>query len=123
MAYFKRNFNKYSNVKVERDGYSFASKLEAAVYGILKLRERAGELRVIRTQARVSLTDAGIVYMPDFECEDENGIFYCEAKGMETPEWRIKLKLWRFYGPGRLEIWKGSAAKPFLDEIVTPNSR
>ncbi len=100
----------------------FASKLEHAVYQVLKLREISGEIKLLKTQARVTLTDAKIVYIPDFQCEHiaTGEVFYVEAKGSETPEWKLKKRLWKVYGPGRLEIWKGTHVKPRFVENVIP---
>lgn len=112
--------NKYRATKVQYDGYSFASKLEASVFTMLKARENAGEIEVLQVQDHVYLTEARILYMPDFKCMDKktNIIFWTEAKGLDTPQWNIKKKLWRFYGPGKLEIYKGSHLRPYLHEII-----
>jgi hypothetical protein len=120
-----RKRNKLGNTKVNYDGHSFQSKLEAAVYQILKLRERAGEIKVLQTQDHVYLSDARIGYIPDFKCLDlkTNEEFWVEAKGYEAPVWPIKKKLYKSYGPGKLEIWKGSYIKPFLDETIIPNRK
>lgn len=122
MAWGRGFKQKYGAKRVTNDGYSFSSKLESAVYTILKAREQAGELKVLRTQAQYHLTKARILYKPDFECLDlkTNEIFYVESKGFETPEWRIKLRLWKCYATHKLEIWKGSHSRPYLDEIITP---
>ena len=111
---------KFGNKKVSMDGFSFGSKLEAAVFSIIKNREASGELKFLQVQDHVYLTDARILYIPDFKCEDAKtgDHFWVEAKGFETPEWRIKRRLWEHYGPGKLEIWKGTAARPFLDETI-----
>ena len=88
------------------DGHSFASKLEAAVYQLLMFRERAGEIKIVQLQSRVYLTDSRILYIPDFQClnlKAEN-VFFVEAKGFETPDWKIKKRLWEHYGPAPLEI-------------------
>lgn len=100
---------------------SFASELEAALYDLLMLRERAGEFRDLRCQPQVYLTDARIVMKPDFIAYDEEQRpLYFEAKGFETDIWRLKRRLWEYYGPGPLEVWKGSAKRPRLVEIITP---
>ena len=112
---------KFGAKRVETDGYSFASKLEAAVYQMLKFRLAAGEFSEIRCQVQVSLSAAQIIYRPDFECITKYGSsFYCEAKGYETPEWRIKRRLWIAYGPGKLEVWAGSHTSPRLKEVLEP---
>lgn len=112
---------KYGSQKVERDGYSFASKLEASVYSLLKLREEAGEFTQIRCQVSVYLSDARILFKPDFECITAGGgSVYVEAKGLETAVYRIKRRLWMAYGPGPLEVYKGSHQRPKLAEVLLP---
>jgi hypothetical protein len=116
-----RGPKKFGNKKVELDGYSFASKLEAALYGMLKMRQAAGEIRTIEVQAQVYLTDAKILYKPDFFCERIDGsIFYAEAKGYQDQKWPIKKRLWASYGPAPLEIWKGTHVRPVLVETIVP---
>lgn len=112
--------NKYRNQKVTTGNESYRSKLEAAVHQTLIFREKAGEIEVVRREVNVFLTKARILYIADFQCFDKaSGVeFYVEAKGFEGPRWPTIKKLWRFYGPGRLEIWKGSYSKPFLDEVI-----
>lgn len=120
--------SKYRNepTEVDRrcDGYSFQSQLEREVYFILKMRQRVGELEILQVQDHVYLSSAEIEYIADFKCRDlENSeIFWVEAKGFEKPEWRIKLRLWRVYGPGKLEVWKGDHTRPFLHETVVSKS-
>lgn len=113
---------KIGNQKVSLDGYSFASKLEFAVYQILKLREKAGEIKILQVQDHVYLTLARIGYIPDFKCLDlkTSEEFHVEAKGFPNDRWAIKKKLWKFYGPNKLEIWTGSYTNPKLDEVIIP---
>lgn len=107
--------NKYGSQKTELDGHSFSSKLEASVYGLLK----ALGYEVLQCQDHVYLTDARILYIPDFKFKDNEGqICWGEAKGFEKPEWRIKRRLWQYYGPGPLHIYKGSHQRPYLDEVL-----
>lgn len=110
--------------KVTHAGMNFGSKLEAAVYDILLLRERAGELAEIKTQQHVYLTAARIDYIADFSfwCHRTNAQVWCEAKGIETPVWRIKRRLYKHYGPGALEVWQGNYRKPFLKETIVPGN-
>src|SRR5690242_4921501 len=102
--------NKYSNTKISHAGFSFSSKHEAAVYDILYLRMKAGEFESIQPQDSVYLTDAKILYKPDFKCIRPNGLepLWVEAKGFKTDVWAIKRRLWKEYGPGELEIWEGT---------------
>lgn len=118
-------------VKTEYSGYSFSSKLEASVFQQLKLREAAGEIRNILVQQTVRVCGptghacdhkCKIDYIPDFSFQyvasGERG--FCEAKGFETPHWKLKLRMWRHYGPGPLELWKGTWLRPVLVEVITP---
>lgn len=105
-------------------GHNHRSKLESTVCGILQLRMRAGELTDIFFEEPVFLTHARIKSVPDFKCVTKTGeILYVEAKGHETGEYRIKKKLWKYYGPAPLEVWKGSYLKPLLDQIIVPEPK
>lgn len=107
--------NKYKNSKTERSGRSFDSKFEAAVFDLFSSA-------VVQQQECIYLTKAKILYKPDFTCEDPvtKEKFWVEAKGYETSLWRLKLKLWRHYGPGPLHIYKGDYKKPIHTETVIP---
>ena len=103
------------------DGYHFSSKLEAAVYQMLKLRMKAKEIDSIQMQDHIYLTDAKIGYTPDFRCTTHDGEeFWVEAKGFANDRWAMKKKLWKFYGPGKLEIWGGTYRNPQLMEEIIP---
>lgn len=47
--------SKYKNVRVQVDGHTFDSKREAAVYGELRLRERAGQISDLQIQVKFPL--------------------------------------------------------------------
>lgn len=113
---------KYKNNRVKHLGYSFASQFECAVFNLLLARERAGEIKDIQVQDHVYLTEARICYIPDFKFLDltTKNFTWAEAKGFETDVWKIKKRLWAFYGPGKLEIYKGSAKRISLVETVVP---
>lgn len=113
--------DKYGNVKMSHAGYSFASKLEAALFDLLNLEMKAGIWTDIQCQASVYLTEAKILYKPDFKVVSSVGDeAYAEAKGFETDTWRIKRRLWKHYGPGPLMIYKGSSRGPFVFETIIP---
>ncbi len=115
--------SKLRNVRIKIDGYSFASKLEASVYGVLKLRVLAREIEIIKHQFKVFLSEAEIVYIPDFKCRilRTGEVFFVEAKGFETADWKIKKKLWSKYGPAPLHVWSGTCYRPALQEILIPS--
>jgi len=107
---------KYRSKRVKHEGFSFASQLEAAVYQHLKIREKCGEIKDIQNQDHVYLTNARICYIPDFKFFDCTSNEFAWGRsfyfqGFETDVWKIKKRLWQHYGPGRLEIYKGSAKK------------
>jgi hypothetical protein len=88
----------------------------------LKQRQAAGELQILKLQDHIKLTKASIGYIPDFKCLDlkTGETFHVEAKGFETERWLMIYKLLHFYGPGKLEIWKGDWKRPFLKETIIP---
>lgn len=114
---------KYKNARVKtHDGRSFASKLEASLYDELMFREIAGDISNIRCQVHVELTEAKVKMIPDFLyfCHKRQMDIYAEAKGFETPEYRIKIRLWKFYGPGIIEIYRGTHKNIKLVETIQP---
>ncbi len=114
---------KYNEAKALRPGgLSFASKLEAAVYDMLLMQEKTGQIKIEEIQSSVRLTKAQIRCLPDFRIFDNelNCQVWIEAKGCELDRWKLIKKLWRFYGPGPLRIYKGHYAKLYLDEIIIP---
>lgn len=106
----------------------FGSKLEAAVFSLLKTREALGEIRDIKRQQRVILQDGPravqISWRLDFSYVNgkTEELVFVEAKGFETVDYKLKLKMWRFRKPHSLEIWKGDFRKPFLAEFIKKES-
>lgn len=118
---------KYKSVKVDFHGRSFHSKLEAAVYSLLLLREKSGEITDIKCQVHVKFHthDFGKIHMiPDFSVVDSKTgeLFYVEAKGLFTRDFARKRKAWLAGGPGRMEVWVGRWQRPMLKEILVPKS-
>lgn len=117
--------HKYKAQKVERDGYWFSSKLEAAVYSTLKMMERGGKLKDLKCQVTVNFRtyDHGKVRMiPDFSAIEmpQEELVYFEAKGFKTREWMRKKKAWAVGGPGKLYIYEGSYKYLKLTETIIP---
>lgn len=104
------------------DGRSFASKLEAAVYQILKAEESAGLIENVRTQSNIRMTEAKILMIPDFAYERDGVTEWAEAKGHVTDVWALKRRLWQHYGPGPLRIFKGSYKRPVEVERIVPKA-
>lgn len=110
--------------RLQLDGRSFASKLEAATWQILRMEEKAGMIRDLRTQDNVLLTEARIRIIPDFAFFDvQLGCpAWAEAKGFRTEVWMLKKRLWKFYGPGPMRIYEGRHTNPKLTEVLVPTT-
>jgi len=96
--------NKYKNKKTTIDGYTFDSKFEAAFYLQLKIREKAGRIKILELQPKVYLTKAKILFKPDFLIEENGKKIWIDVKGFAAPVFNIKKRLWKHYGPGELQI-------------------
>jgi hypothetical protein len=96
-----RRPNKYFAKKTVAMGLKFDSKWEAERWGQLKSMERAGIVTQLERQIRYDLTINDIKicsYIADFRylLEEENGLFKLvveDAKGILTPEFKLKKKL------------------------------
>ena len=119
---WKRTKSKYGAKNISVDEYSFASQLEAALYGQLKLEKQVGLWSELKTQVRVPLGPAKIVYIADFMVVDAKmgQVIYVESKGFETQVWRIKRKLWIAHETHELRIYKGYAKRLVLTETIHP---
>lgn len=90
--------SKYNSTKTEVDGFRFDSLLEASTYLDLKRLHDQEVIANISLQqpfnlyARSGQTVAK--YIADFVCELPNGkVVVVESKGMSTPVWKLKKKL------------------------------
>lgn len=104
------NWTKYNNKKITVDGQKFDSKKEANRYKGLRLLEKAGEIKDLRTQVKFKLIPAqrdeatGEVierecsYKADFVYEEDGKTVVEDVKGFRTKEYVIKRKLmlWRY---------------------------
>lgn len=107
-------------------GHPHPSALEASVCQLLRLREKAGEIRNIKWIATVHMP-YGVTWKCDFSFEQNRSEVWlptwAEAKGVETADYRIKIKMWENgAGPGPIEIWKGSYRNPTLAKVVIPRN-
>lgn len=122
----KERKNKF-NAQLVKDssGRSIHSLLEMSVDKLYQLRERAGELKILARQDKITFYWNGvkiISYIPDFKLQDlhTGEIFWGEAKGMKDALWAVKEACWRASGPGRLEMWEGSAQRPIPTGNILP---
>lgn len=111
---------KYKNVKKEVDGIMFDSTAEAEYYIRLRAMERAGQIKFIKAHPSVHMTAARILYKPDFLIEEKGRKVYIDVKGVVTPEFALKRRLWRYYGDGVLRVvTKEKFEFDKADEITT----
>lgn len=98
---------KYNRKRVRAaDGYWYDSIAEKDYAEILLALEKSGAISNIRRQEMIKLSAANIGYKPDFSYTEAGRRIYVDVKGFETPEFRLKARLWRAYGPGPLRIVK-----------------
>lgn len=119
MTFFRRR-NKF---KAVRTG-GMASKLEYAVFCILKFREKSGEIKDIKSQVPVLLQSGDKLTRISWKCDfgfidvKSGATVFAEAKGLEDQNFKLKLRLYRKVRTEKLEIWRGSYTKPFLSEVI-----
>jgi len=120
-------WHKYKAQKTIVNGITFPSKLEAAVFEILLLREKAGEISDIKCQQAVTVKqkcptcgDGPVKWAVDFSFKDvmTHERIYCEAKGVKVASYIKRLRLWKADPPARLEIWEGSWKYPKLTQVI-----
>jgi hypothetical protein len=93
-AYVERGESKYHNQKTEIDGMTFDSKAEAQRYNELVWLWSKGEISGFTRQPSFELSP-GVRYRPDFMVCDKSGHVWVEdVKGVETPAFKIKRRLW-----------------------------
>ena len=92
--------NKYRAIPTVVDGIRFASKAEAKHYGVLKIRERAGEITDLELQPEYPIIVNGVrvaIYRADFRFMGRTKHGYIQmivdVKGMRTPVYKLKKKL------------------------------
>jgi hypothetical protein len=97
--------HKYNAQKTEVDGIRFDSKKEAKEYQSLKLLERVGAIADLQLQPAFELQAAyvdssgrrqrAIVYVADFSYIQEGRRIVVDVKGVQTPVFKLKAKLFR----------------------------
>lgn len=100
-------------------GHSHRSRLESSVCGLISARK---DWQLVNAEDSIYLTKARILYIADFKVKDleTDEIFHVESKGYNTDVWAIKRRLWVWYGPNKLLIFKGTHLRPYLDETIIP---
>lgn len=97
--------NKYGAKRVTgKNGQSYASMLERNYRAYLDLLEKAGLIRDIEEQPSVDLDVCK--YKADFKYYDiENKeTIWVDTKGVITDRFRLIMKIWKKFGPGKLHV-------------------
>jgi hypothetical protein len=92
----RKRKNKYNAHKVELDGMTFASKLEARRYQVLCDLQQNGQISNLLMQVRFDLNVNGqkiCAYIADFQYTEDGQTVVEDAKGRKTKEYQIKKKL------------------------------
>ena len=97
---------KYNNRKIEIDGYTFDSRLEADFYLRLKPLVKSGKIKELKIHPRYLLQEGftkngkhyqPIYYIADFEVLYDDGVTVIyDTKGMRTEVYKIKKKLFEY---------------------------
>ena len=97
---------KYNNKRIEIDGYTFDSKLEADFYQRLKPLVKSGKIKELKIHPRYLLQEGftkngkryqPIFYIADFEAlYDDGTVVIYDTKGMRTEVYKIKRKLFEY---------------------------
>ena len=90
--------NKYNAIKTTVNGIVFASRREAMRYQILLLELKAGTITDLTLQP-VFRFDCGVVYKADFSYVENEKRIYEDVKGMMTPVFRIKMRMFKHHFP------------------------
>lgn len=95
--------SKYGAKKQEYRGVSYHSKKEAGYAHDLAMRLSAGDIKDWQRQVKISLDVDGYhianYYIDFVVTHNDDRLEYIEVKGFETPEWRLKWKLFEaLYG-------------------------
>jgi hypothetical protein len=110
--------SKYGAKKIILDGIKFDSQAEAEYYALLKFQKSHGLINDFECQPKIYLSEAKILYKPDFLVTDKNGSHYVDVKGMQTAVFRIKCRLWRAYKKEKLVlVKKQSKVFKIIEEI------
>lgn len=92
-----KTVNKYGAKKSTYNGYNYDSKFESQVAQELDLRLKAGDIKHVEKQVKISLQAYGkhiTNYFIDFIITHNDGHReYLEAKGIETDVFKIKWKM------------------------------
>lgn len=103
-------------------GEKFRSQAEADRFRVLTLKQQAGHLSRLRYRPPKVTLLPGLTWDVDFYYfdEDRKEATWEEFKGKEEPEYRAKLAVWRYLGPGFLRVVKRVDGLFSVAEEVVP---
>ena len=102
--------SKFRSKKVIYDGYKFDSKLECEFYIYLKkhsnivleelqpkvvLCEKVEEKVKVGNRTKTRVKHRAIKYVPDFRISYKDQTYFVDAKGIQTPVFKLKMKLYQ----------------------------
>lgn len=107
-----RGWSKYGAKKTVVDGVTFASKLEARRWNELLMLQKSGAISGLKRQVPFDLTVNGHLvcrYITDFTytTADTGESVVEDAKGVLTPEFRLKAKLMEAIHGIVVQVWTG----------------
>jgi hypothetical protein len=102
----RKKYSKYKAKPVKQDGNYFASKLEFRLHNNLLLLQKTGEINYFLRQVPFHLPGK-VKYIVDYQVFYKNGeVKYLDAKGYETPVFKMKKKMVEDLYPIKIEIIK-----------------
>ncbi len=96
---------KYRSKPTIYNGVRYASKAEADRAETLDILIRCEEIAIWIPQPKFRLGVPENIYVADFFVVHTDGSYWVEdVKGYETPKFKRDKKLWKAYGPCRLDL-------------------
>lgn len=120
MSFHRRH--KYNAKPTVFRGKNYPSKAEAERAAELHAMVDAGEIQLLLEQPSFTLVrdlKDSIRYVADFLVVTAEGWWIEDVKGMKTPEFKLKMKLWRQFGPGPLRLLS-RRGKSWSTEVIEP---
>ena len=110
LASMNKPKSKFGSKKVIYDGYKFDSKLECEFYIYLKkhsnivleelqpkvvLCEKVEEKVKVGNRTKTRVKHRAIKYIPDFRISYNDQTYFVDAKGIQTPVFKLKMNLYQ----------------------------
>ncbi|MHC4405597.1 MAG: DUF1064 domain-containing protein [Planctomycetota bacterium] len=102
--------HKYGARRTKHNGEWYDSKAEAEYAAMLDLQLDAHDIKSYERQVKIPL-GADDSLRVDFVVTEWHDMYAVDVKGVETPDFRRKAKLWRDYGTMDLLVMKRKGGK------------